>query len=49
LKRIFPVVAGRPFPAGFKLISADEIKAQRGKNLSRKQVYEIRKESKQGK
>ena len=30
-------------PKDFKNISADEVKAQRGKNLTDKQVYEIRK------
>ena len=33
-------------PKDFKEISADEVKAQRGKNLTDKQVYEIRKELK---
>jgi len=33
-------------PKDFKEISADEVKAQRGKNLTDKQVYEIRKKLK---
>ena len=33
-------------PKDFKVIGADEVKAQRGKNLTDKQVYEIRKELK---
>ena len=33
-------------PKDFKNIGADEVKAQRGKNLTDKQVYEIRKELK---
>ena len=33
-------------PKDFKSISADEVKAERGKNLTDKQVYEIRKELK---
>ena len=33
-------------PKGFKLISADEVKTQRGKNLTKRQVYQIRKELK---
>jgi len=31
-------------PKDFKPISADEIKAERGKNIERRQVYQIRKE-----
>jgi mono/diheme cytochrome c family protein len=31
-------------PKDFKPISADEVKAQRGKNLTKQQVYQIRKE-----
>ena len=33
-------------PKDFKPISADEIKAERGKNIERRQVYQIRKELK---
>ena len=33
-------------PKDFKPISADEVKAERGKNLTKQQVYEIRKELK---
>jgi hypothetical protein len=35
-----------PLPKDFKEISADEVKAQRGKNLTDKQVYEIRQQLK---
>lgn len=37
---------GTVSPKDFKPISADEINAERGKNLSKQQVYEIRKELK---
>ena len=33
-------------PKDFKPISADEVKAERGKNLKKQQVYQIRKELK---
>ena len=33
-------------PKDFKPIRADEVKAQRGKNLTKQQVYQIRKELK---
>jgi hypothetical protein len=33
-------------PGDFKPIGTDEIKAQRGKNLTRAQVYQLRKELK---
>lgn len=33
-------------PRDFKPISADEVKAERGKNLTKQQVYQVRKELK---
>jgi len=36
----------KPLPKDFKPIGADEVGAQRGKNPTRQQVYQLRKEFK---